>query len=201
MLCSAHRRLTATPSLSALVILLMSAAGFVAAQSTQKPSAPTASAPAPSADEAYRKGQQFEKRQNYAEAMRWYRVSAAQGNALAQVGIGNLYTGALGVPQNYGEALRWYHLAAAQRNDEAQNDIGFFYLNGWGVTQDYAQALIWLHKAADQGNGQAQKSIGYMFFKGWGVAPDRAEAIRWFRKAAANGEADANEALKELGAK
>ena len=203
MLSGAQRRLMAPPSLSMTVILLMSAASFVAAQATEKPSAPSTSAPAPaqSADEAFRKGQDFEKKENYAEAMRWYRVAAAQGYALAQVGIGNLYGMALGVPQDYGEALRWYRLAAAQGNDEAQNDIGFFYMNGWGVAQDYAQAMSWLRKAADQGNGQAQKSIGYMYFKGWGVAPDRAEAVRWFRKAAANGDDDAKEALKELGEK
>ncbi len=199
----AHRHLTLALSLGVTAVTLMLATSLVAAQQAEKQSVPTTSSPAPvqSADEAYRRGHDFAEKQNYAEAMRWYRVAAAQGYALAQVGIGNLYGMAQGVPQDYGEALRWYRLAAAQGNNEAQNDIGFFYLNGWGVAQDYAQAMSWLRKAADQGNEQAQKSVGYMYVKGWGVAPDRAEAIRWFRKAAANGDDDAKEALKELGEK
>jgi len=198
MIRSAFRRLIWAPGLSMTAILVMLAVNHVTAQSAEKPSAP---ATAQSADEAYRKGQDFEKKQSYAEAMRSYRVAAAQGNALAQTAIGNLYGMALGVPQDYGEALRWYRLAAAQGNSEAQNDVGFFYMNGWGVAQDYKQAMNWLRKAADQGNETAQKSVGYMYLQGWGVTPDRAEAIRWFRNAAQNGDDDAKEALKELGEK
>jgi TPR repeat protein len=198
---SAHCRLTGASGLSATAILMVFGAGLVAAQSTETPPAPRASAPtaAQSADEAYRKGQDFEKKENFAEAMRWYRAAAAQGHAQGQVGIGNLYAAGQGVPQNYGEALRWYHLAAAQGNSEAQDNIAFFYLSGWGVPQDYTQGMIWLRKAADQGNSVAQRNIGFLYFKGLGVAPDRAEAIRWLRKAAANGDDESKDALKELG--
>jgi TPR repeat protein len=181
----------------------MLATSLVGAQRADKQSAPTTSSPGPvqSADEAYRKGQDFEKKQNYAEAMRWYRTAAAKGNALAQMRIGGLYGDGHGVPQNYGEALRWFRLAAAQGNSGAQNNIGMFYMQGWGVAQDYGQALSWFRKAADQDHAVAQRNIGLMYFKGWGVAPDRAEAIRWWRKAAANGDDQSKEALKQLGEK
>jgi TPR repeat protein len=197
----AHRHLTLALGLGTPAVTLILAASLVAAQSPEKQAAPRAPTAAQSADEAYRNGLDLEKKQNYAEAMRWYRVAAAQGNALAQVGIGNLYGMGKGVPQDYGEALRWYRLAAAQGNIEAKNDLGFFYMNGWGVAQDYTQAMNWLRKAADQGNEVAQRNIGFLYFKGLGVAPDRAEAIRWFRKAAENGDDESKEALKELGEK
>jgi TPR repeat protein len=183
-------------------LALICAQSFLGAHADDTPpaGAPAALAPVDATDAAYRQGHDSYEKKNYAEAMRWYRVAAGQGNALAQVGIGNLYGMALGVPQDYAEALRWYRLAAAQGNAEAQDQIGFFYLSGWGVRQDSAQALNWFRKAADQGNEVAQRNLGIMFLQGMGVAADRAEAIRWFRLAAAKGDDDAKEALKYLGA-
>jgi TPR repeat protein len=203
MVRNAHRRLTLTLSLAVIAVALMLATSLVGAQRADKQSAPTTSSPGPvqSADEAYRRGHDLAEKKNYAEAMRWYRLAAAQGNALAQVGIGNFYSMAQGVPQDYGEALRWYRLAAAQGNSEAQDNIGFFYMSAWGVPQDYTQALNWFRKAADQGNEVAQRNIGWIYLQGLGVAQDRAEAIRWFRMAAAKGDDDAKEALQALGAK
>ncbi len=198
----ANRSFTSGPRFGTAALVLIFAQIFLGAQAddTQPARAQVAIASADSTDAAYRQGHDSYEKKNYAEAMRGYRVAAAQGNALAQVGIGNLYCMALGVPQDYGEALRWYRLAAAQGNAEAQDQIGFFYLSGWGVPQDSAQALNWFRKAADQGNEVAQRNIGLMFLQGRGVAPDRAEAIRWFRLAAAKGDDDAKEALKYLGA-
>ena len=43
--------------------------------------------------------------QDYAQAMTWYRKAADQGNALAQVDIGDLYRNGHGVPQDYAQAL------------------------------------------------------------------------------------------------
>jgi TPR repeat protein len=198
----ANRRLTPGPKAGIAALVLICAQSFLGAHADDRQPAPARAALAPvdSAEAAYRQGHDSYEKKNYAEAMRWYRVAAAQGNALAQVEIGNLYGMALGVPQDYAEALRWYRLAAARGNAEAQDQIGFFYLSGWGVPQDSAQAMNWFRKAADQGNEVAQRNIGVMFLQGMGVAPDRAEAIRWFRLAAGKGDSDAKEALKYLGA-
>jgi TPR repeat protein len=197
----ANRRLTSGVK-AGIAALLICAQSFLGAHAddTHPPGARSALPPVDSTSAAYRQGRDFYDKKNYAEAMRCYRVAAGQGNALAQVEIGNLYGMALGVPQDYAEALRWYRLAAAQGNAEAEDQIGFFYLSGWGVPQDSAQALKWFRKAADQGNEVAQRNIGMMFLQGMGVAADRAEAIRWFRLAAAKGDDDAKEALKYLDA-
>ena len=60
---------------------------------------------------------------NYAEAVRWYRRAAAQGDARAQANLGVMYAEGHGVPRNYIEAYMWYSLAAAQSNDVAVQDL------------------------------------------------------------------------------
>jgi TPR repeat protein len=52
--------------------------------------------------------------QDYAEALKWYRMAAAQGLADAQFNLGAMYAEGQGVPQDDAEALKWYRLAAAQ---------------------------------------------------------------------------------------
>jgi TPR repeat protein len=191
MVRSTRQNLTLSLYLGMTAIALMLSAPLASAQQAAQPSAA----------DSYRKAEEFSKKKNYTEAMRWYRMAADRGNAQAQVEIGNLYMEGQGVSQSYSEALRWFRLAANQGNIEAQNDIGFIYLTGLGVPKDYAEAMRWLRKSADQGNEVAQRNIGVIYLQGWGVTQDRAEAIRWFRKAAEKGDEDAKSALKSLGAK
>ncbi len=54
--------------------------------------------------------------QDYAEAVRLYRLAAAQGYADAQVNLGYMFEKGRGVAQDRAEAIRWYRLAAAQEN-------------------------------------------------------------------------------------
>jgi TPR repeat protein len=49
--------------------------------------------------------------QNYAEAVKWYRTAAEQGDASAQNNLGYMYLNGLGVPQNYVLAYFWFSLA------------------------------------------------------------------------------------------
>ncbi len=52
--------------------------------------------------------------QDYAEAVKWYRLAAEQGDASAQYNLGIMYINGKGVPQDYAEAVKWYRLAAEQ---------------------------------------------------------------------------------------
>ena len=54
--------------------------------------------------------------QDYAEAVKGYRLAAEQGHARAQNNLGVMYEFGDGVPQNYAEAVKWFHLAAEQGN-------------------------------------------------------------------------------------
>ena len=61
------------------------------------------------------------------EAVRWYRLAADQGDAIAQSKLGLRYKYGVGVPQNLIEAHKWFNLsgsngeegAAALRDDVA----------------------------------------------------------------------------------
>jgi uncharacterized protein len=55
--------------------------------------------------------------QNYAEAVKWYRLAAEEGNAVAQFHLGTIYATGYDVPQDYVQGYLWLNLAAAQ--DEA----------------------------------------------------------------------------------
>jgi hypothetical protein len=58
--------------------------------------------------------------QDHAEAVRWYRLAAAQGVAYAQYNLGFMFKNGRGVAQDDAEAVRWWRLAAAQGHVIAQ---------------------------------------------------------------------------------
>ncbi len=133
--------------------------------------------------------------QDYAEAVRWYRKSAEQGNEAAQCNLGFMYEKGFGVGQDYAEAVRWYRKSAEQGISRAQNNLGVMHRKGLGVGQDYAEAVRWFRKAAEQGNSTAQYNLGVMYEHGYGVEQNDAEAVRWYRKSAEQGDVDAQYAL------
>ena len=51
---------------------------------------------------------------DYAEAVKWYRMAAEQGDVTAQYSLGVMYSSVKGVPQDYVQAHMWFNLAAAQ---------------------------------------------------------------------------------------
>ena len=82
------------------------------------------------------------------------RTQAEQGDAAAQVNLGNMYANGEGVPPDDAEAMRWYRLAADQGNTSAQFNLGFMYITGEGVPQDYVQAHMWFNLAASRRTGE-----------------------------------------------
>ena len=192
-------RLIAVPGGAAACIAaaLLLWLGFGHSNSVSPPGQPVAKPAGPppalevSAAEALHRGHEANEPKDYAEAMRWYRKAADQGDAGAQVSIGLLYADGHGVTQDFAQAMSWYRKAADQGNATAQVNIGVLYVSGHGVTQDFAQAMTWYRKAADQGDASAQFNIGALYASGHGVTQDFAEAMSWYRKAADQGYAKA----------
>ena len=87
-------------------------------------------------------------RGDYETALKEFRPLADQGDAEAQLNLGDLYH--FGFLDNK-EAAKWYRLAAEQGNAEAQSNLGLMYENGQGVPQDYQEAVKWYRLAAEQG--------------------------------------------------
>ena len=52
--------------------------------------------------------------QDYAEALKWLRLAAAQGLASAQYNLGVMHGWAQGAPQDYVQAHIWLNLAASR---------------------------------------------------------------------------------------
>ena len=58
--------------------------------------------------------------QDYAEAMRWYRLAAEQGNAGSQFNLGLMYGTGKGVPRNIVLGYTWLNISAAYGNETAR---------------------------------------------------------------------------------
>ena len=61
--------------------------------------------------------------QDYAEALKWYHLAAAQGHASAQYNLGVMYDMGQGVAQDKSEAVRWWQLAARQGHTRAMDAL------------------------------------------------------------------------------
>ena len=133
--------------------------------------------------------------QDYKEAVKWYRLSAEQGYAIAQFNLGLMYYEGQGVPQDHKEAFKWYRLAAEQGLAEAQYNLGFMYSDGQGVPQDYNEAVKWYRLSAERGYASAQYNLGLMYYEGQGVPQDYNEAVKWYRLSAEQGDAEAQNYL------
>ncbi len=71
-----------------------------------------------------------------AEAVKWYRKAAEQGDGDAQFNLALMYYNGLYVPQDYAEAAKWYRKAAEQGHAKAQYNLDLMYGKGLGVSQD-----------------------------------------------------------------
>jgi len=95
-----------------------------------------------------------------AEAIKWYRLAAEQGNMDAQAHLGILYASDLGIvapniyeagfarkfkaATDYAEAARWFALAAAQGDVNSQYYLSYQFRDGLGVKQNYEEAYFWM---------------------------------------------------------
>ena len=95
--------------------------------------------------------------QDYKEAGIWFRKAAEQGNAGAQINLGNMYNIGLGVTQDYKAAFAWYRKAAEQENANSQVSMAVSYEEGRGVIQDNVYAHMWWNIAASNNSTNASK--------------------------------------------
>ena len=58
--------------------------------------------------------------QNYAEALKWYRLAADEGHMMAQYLVGVMYANGEGVLRSYPEGYAWMSLVAARGDSDAE---------------------------------------------------------------------------------
>ena len=93
--------------------------------------------------------------QDYAQALAFYRLAAAQKLDDAQYGLGFMYYLGDGVAEDYAEALRLWQLAAAQGHPEALFEVACCYEKGYGVPKNKAEAIRWYMRAQAAGSNYA----------------------------------------------
>lgn len=146
-----------------------------------------------------RKGDEYYKKKEYTEAVKWYRRAAEQGYVWSQYRLGQCFLFGNGVERNAAEAVNWLRKSAEQGRSGAQYYLGYCYSNGMGIARDEIEGVKWYRKAAEQGDPDAQYNLGVCYAHGEGVVRDQAEAVNWYRKAAKQGQEDAQRALKNRG--
>ncbi len=130
----------------------------------------------------YREGEGVKK--DHAEAAKWYRKAAEQGDSQSQLELGTMHYFGEGIKKNYAQAAKWYRKLAEQGVSGAfKYALGIMYYNGEGVEQDYAEAAKWFREEAEDGYARAQFMLGSMYFYGEGIEKDSTEAEKWYRKA------------------
>lgn len=125
--------------------------------------------------------------QDYAEAVKWFRLAAEAGDSEAQRGLGNAYWSGNGVEQDYRQAVEWYRRSSELGNRTATTSLGTAYHLGRGVKTDFAKAVEWYRSAAEAGDSWGMHRLGIAYYYGHGVEKDLFESVKWNRLAAAAG--------------
>ena len=86
------------------------------------------------------------------------RELASQGNAQAQVWLGNLCGNAT-------EAAKWFREAAAQGNAEAQCRLGDIYRAGEGLERNLSEAISWYRRSSESGDARAPYVLASILFE------------------------------------
>ena len=129
--------------------------------------------------------------QNIAEL----KQKAEQGDAKAQLALGECYIIGYGIEKDPREAVKWFRKVAEQGNAKAQCNLGWCYDNGKGIEKDFSEAVKWVRKAAEQGYAKAQYNLGVCYAVGNGVIQNNVKAYAWWALASANGNENAREVM------
>lgn len=128
-------------------------------------------------------------KQDYKEAMKWYKKCAALGNTNCLFNMGQMYWKALGVKRNYKSALE----CLRSLSDKEDSRDSFFIMGeiyqegGDDVPQNSQVACKFYEKAFRLGNPMAGTKIAAIHCKGLGIEKNKEKATEWLRKAALKG--------------
>lgn len=136
---------------------------------------------------AYYDGVGIEK--DYAEAVRWYEVSAGTGDQWCRNRLGEMHRDGRGVSAEPEKALEWFSEAAAFGNTGGiGNILNLYSANLLDKDPRFEEYLNKMKRLADTGNADAVRRIGNIYHDGSGVKRDCAEAAEWYKKAALLGD-------------
>jgi len=138
-----------------------------------------------------RLGEEAFNRQDYSEAVRYFREMSDLGDSYGQYMLGKCYYSGLGVAKDFKTAFELYSQAAKTKMPVAINGKGVCYLKGRGTKQDFNKAAECFREAAEEGLPIAQANLADCYVYGNGVEQNYAIAKDWYEKAANQGYAPA----------
>ena len=115
--------------------------------------------------------------QDYKTAVKWFTLSAEQGNSNAQYNLALRYKKGEGVPQDYKTAVKWFTLAAEQGDSDAQYSLALMYRDGKGVPQDLIYGHMWLNLSGSNGHEGAGESRDALAKKMTPALIEKAQAL------------------------
>jgi TPR repeat protein len=131
---------------------------------------------------------------NVSEGIKLLERAAAQGNAHAQLTLGEAYrvgrAGAQDMPMQ--KSVAWFEKGAVGDNARAQNNLGVALLLGRGVTKNEANAARLFRIAAQQNLHEAEYNLATLYDQGRGVEQDYETAREWYESAADESEGDSD---------
>ena len=130
---------------------------------------------------------------DYPTAVALFTSLAEQGDPIAQVSLGYMFTDGLGVTQDFSQGLIWFELAAEQGDADARYNIGRAFGLGRGAPQDPAIAALWYQFAAEKGHALAQADLAEIHAAGRGIGQNFTLAYAWATVAAEQGVFSAGE--------
>ena len=98
-------------------------------------------------------------KQDFAEALKWYRKAAEHGLAEAESNLGVMYEDGAGVPKDYVQAAALYQSAALHGSERGELNLATLYYTGRGVPLDYVSAYVWYTRAAATGDSLAVRLL------------------------------------------
>ena len=112
------------------------------------------------------------------EAIKWYRLAAARGEAQAELGLARMYASGDGLEKNLEEARRLLTSSASKGYARAMVVLAKAYEKGeLGFRPDYEQARAWLEKGIAQNDPASIKRMATAYTNGeLGLRIDRQKA-------------------------
>ena len=123
-----------------------------------------------------------------AQGFHWMRISAENGNNLAQMNLAIRYQNGDCLPMDLERSFYWFSRACETSDDPfAMFALGMCYRQGHGTKQDHRTATNWLRKSAEAGKKEAQYQYGRQLLLGNGTPPFPSAAVAWFWKSSTQG--------------
>ncbi|HZQ41429.1 MAG TPA: tetratricopeptide repeat protein, partial [Rhizomicrobium sp.] len=181
-----------------IVLGMMMLALPAAAQNTAitVPTTPCADPPKPAAAAApvtpsIAAGVAAARSRDFALALANFKPLAEQGDANAELAMGQLLMQNCTGLQDKPAAVEWLNKAATAGNIPARNLLGLAYMTGHGVPLDDNKAFALFSQTAAAGNAVGEMELGYLYTAGRGVPQDKYQGLQWTVKAAEQGNATA----------